>query len=496
MDSKPPDFLKTPENSSPAEKPQPSDQISSRTPKKLPHPPRRIKYHRRSVRLPEKYQILLRFFDALDASLKLLRLRNSIPVFSKIRVMIESMSERRFTHQHLAQLKFILPEEIGIKKILMADEETRCMTRDLHLSLTVNRMTYADNRKLESKSSCLRDRFISQLLDFVRDHPEGTEIPEEELPEPFNQLKHDLNFKQSSPCSQMQKYPGVAVELDATQASHFSPSFRKRFSKGGSDSKSRNSLQSLLKTSHQSQSISISNPSKDGDELESVALLPETVPYCLAGQIKRQPVVDGETCSAHSAKKKRETPIKSAGTPIKPATPMLQTPKRLRSSADNGFISSACKASDRPSCARSLRFEDPVRNVHIELQVDETECSNIVDILPENLVKSLKEKEKRTLELAKRKQMMKCLPKLFDRIYILFQNPKSSSIRKEALIRYLTECHLDITDESEVEEQLTLLQEIIPEWIICKSSPSGNLLYSINKALNPNTLRLTLDKAM
>lgn len=61
----------------------------------------------------------------------------------------------------------------------------------------------------------------------------------------------------------------------------------------------------------------------------------------------------------------------------------------------------------------------------------------------------IKEKEKRAVELAKRKQMIKCLPKLFDRIYILFRNPKISAVRKEALIRELTECHLDITDESE-----------------------------------------------
>ena len=61
----------------------------------------------------------------------------------------------------------------------------------------------------------------------------------------------------------------------------------------------------------------------------------------------------------------------------------------------------------------------------------------------------LKEKEKQSVEMVKRKQMMKKLPKLFDRIYILFQNPKSSAIRKEALIHALTECHLDITDESE-----------------------------------------------
>lgn len=78
---------------------------------------------------------------------------------------------RRFTHQHLAQLKFLLPEEIGIRKVLMADEETRCMKYDLHVTLNVNRITMADRRKRGSICCSLRDRFISQLLEFVRNHP-------------------------------------------------------------------------------------------------------------------------------------------------------------------------------------------------------------------------------------------------------------------------------------------------------------------------------------
>ena len=62
----------------------------------------------------------------------------------------------------------------------------------------------------------------------------------------------------------------------------------------------------------------------------------------------------------------------------------------------------------------------------------------------------LKETEKRTTEQAKRKQMIANLPKLFDRIYYLFQSPKSSAITREALIRDLTECHPDITDQSKL----------------------------------------------
>ncbi|XP_057542370.1 CDT1-like protein a, chloroplastic isoform X2 [Amaranthus tricolor] len=443
MELTPSNFLKSTEK-----KHQPSDHVIMKTPKKFLHPPQRSKYHRRSTPLPEK----------------------------------------RFTHQHLAQLKFLLPEEIGIRKVLMPDQETRCMKYDLHL--TLNSMARAKKRKRGSKHSCLKYHLISQLLEFLRDHPEGTEIPEEKLPEPFNQKRHDALLSISKPSSSRpptQNFSGVAVELHTARASHIPPSFRNHFSRGGSDYELRKSLQNPLVSSHQEQLMPVLNPSNDGNSNSSTPLLPETLPCKLpAGQQKHKPLADIDTCPEQH---EQATPIKFSGTPIKPSTPLLRTPKRSCSSVDK-------KVFDRQSCARSLRFDEPSRDVHIELHIDDSECSNINDILPKNLLQSLKEKEKQSVEMVKRKQMMKKLPKLFDRIYILFQNPKSSAIRKEALIHALTECHLDITDEIEVEEQLKLLQEIIPEWMIRKFSPSGNILYTINKALNPISLRLKLDRAV
>ncbi|XP_021756909.1 uncharacterized protein LOC110721992 [Chenopodium quinoa] len=100
----------------------------------------------------------------------------------------------------------------------------------------------------------------------------GTNIPEESLPEPFNQNKRDLllrSFEQSSTSSRIQKFASVA-ESDAAQASHFFPSLRKHFSMGGSYSKSINSLQSLSDSSDQLQSMYGSNPSLDRDEVEYV----------------------------------------------------------------------------------------------------------------------------------------------------------------------------------------------------------------------------------
>uniref|UniRef100_A0A803MMU7 Kinesin motor domain-containing protein n=1 Tax=Chenopodium quinoa TaxID=63459 RepID=A0A803MMU7_CHEQI len=71
---------------------------------------------------------------------------------------------------------------------------------------------------------------------FGRSKPlhKGTNIPEESLPEPFNQKKRDLLlhiFEQSSTSSRIQKFASVA-ESDTAQASHFSPSLGEHFFNG------------------------------------------------------------------------------------------------------------------------------------------------------------------------------------------------------------------------------------------------------------------------
>ncbi|XP_074295300.1 CDT1-like protein a, chloroplastic [Silene latifolia] len=471
-------------------KPSPSDQISIATPIKLSDPHSRTRHNRRPLQLPDKYEMLLKAFDALDASLKLLRLRKSVPVFSKVRVMIETISERRFTHQHLAQLKFLLPDEIGIGKVLFPDEETRCMKYDLHLTITGS-----NKRKRGKRYSCLRHRLVSRLLQFLKAHPEGTEIPEKELPEPFNQRKQDqmLNtIKQSSSSTTAHKY-SESKESGQAQASHLSISFKKHFSKKGLGSRIERTIQSSSVPYH-SPSISTSNPN-DSESKSVIPVSGAAQSRQPAAQIKQKSSMDHDTCSFHVAKT-QATPIKSVGATMMPATPSLQTPKMCKRTPDNGNTRSACDVTNRPSCARSLMFEGPSKSTNIELQLDEADCSDIVDVLPENLLHLLKEEEKKKVEQSKRKLMIVNLPKMFDRIQLLFQNPKSSAIRKEALIRNLTVCHSDITDESEIEEQLKLLEEIIPEWIVHKFSPSGNKLCSINKALNPNTLRQQIYKSI
>lgn len=79
---------------------------------------------------------------------------------------------RRFTHSHLAQLKFILPEAIDIKKLLVFDERTSCMKPDLNVSVNPDAVVFDAELKPECGSMSLRKLFRVRLKDFWESHPE------------------------------------------------------------------------------------------------------------------------------------------------------------------------------------------------------------------------------------------------------------------------------------------------------------------------------------
>ncbi|PQQ20649.1 CDT1-like protein a chloroplastic isoform X1 [Prunus yedoensis var. nudiflora] len=141
----------------------------------------------RSEKLQEKYEILSEFFNGLDTSIRLLRLRGLKPSFTNICPQIECLTDRRFTCGHLAQLKFVLPEVIEIKKVLVKDERTSCLKPDLHVTINVDALESDGKAKSEGGGSMhLRKMFRKRLADISKSHPEDYEIPEETLPQPFD----------------------------------------------------------------------------------------------------------------------------------------------------------------------------------------------------------------------------------------------------------------------------------------------------------------------
>lgn len=69
-------------------------------------------------------------------------------------------------------MKFILPEVIEIKKVLVLDESTSCMKPDLQVKLNVDAVNSERKNKNASGYSHLRKVFRSRLLDFLKAHPE------------------------------------------------------------------------------------------------------------------------------------------------------------------------------------------------------------------------------------------------------------------------------------------------------------------------------------
>ena len=73
----------------------------------------------------------------------------------------------------MAQLKYIMPEAIEIKRVLRFDEQTCCMKPDLHITVNADAIQGDDSKlKSESEKIYLRKVFRSRLVKFYRDHPQ------------------------------------------------------------------------------------------------------------------------------------------------------------------------------------------------------------------------------------------------------------------------------------------------------------------------------------
>ncbi|KAK7355909.1 hypothetical protein VNO80_15173 [Phaseolus coccineus] len=532
-----------------------------------------------SSKLPEKYEILDQFFDRLDTLISMFRLKGKTPSFTEISSRIESLTDRRFTHGHLAQLKYILPEAIVLKKFLVHDERTCCMKPDIHISLNPEAVESDGKVHPQRRRVSLKKMFQARLRDFLESHPDGHEIPEGTLPEPFNRLKKDnildmletrlptklstcmrhidiVNNAESADIDEKLLVPiKTSVEFPnehLTATSHIDPSFRARFSLkfklDGADEMQQNSALDSLQpspsdlaseaastvncptscSSLESSSAPFATPSKSIEYTEnedgaftSIGALSTTSRKTFedTGNKVESPTIDEFSTPAkkiieYTVNKDgspkiiddMSTPTKLISTPIRlmSATPALSSPKRHYMSPEDHPISSLNKLARRPPRSRSLKFDTPVKNKEAvnegnagALPIDD----DVFDILPGKLIQSIREKERIAMEerdpaitqAKKRKKIIANLPRLFDMIRLLLR--QRNCITKEELIMKIISSHSEIVDRSEVQEQLSLLQELVPEWISEKQVSSGDFLFFINKMLSAETIRASLEEA-
>ncbi|XP_011080030.1 CDT1-like protein a, chloroplastic [Sesamum indicum] len=468
------------------------------------------------IQLPEKYELLDKFFNSLDSSIRLLQLKRSATTFTNISSQIESLTDRRFTYGHLAQLKFILPEAILVEKVLRHDERTSCMKPDLRITLNVEAIESKSKSKSHSRNLHLRKIFRGRLLDFFTSHPEGDEVPEEDLPEPFTRLKASASISSVQPSASSlmsETTDGAVLEGRTVTASHLSASFKRSFSQRGSGHLTANIKEDqVVVSNHASVDVEHEFPGKETSSVAAKShskssVKPSGKEKCsFETPVKCKDSIKDEDQLSVEMTPLLRTPVDLLSTPAKlmSATPMLHPPKRCYMSPDGNSSRSPSKLVRRPPPNRPLKFDTPVKSVKVDGEFGRSSKSSADDdILPEALLQSIREKERLASmekdpaisQAKRRQQMIASLPKLFDMIYFLYQSIRRSIITKEELIQKIITGHLDIVDRREVEEQLRLLQELAPEWIYEKLGSSGDILLCVNKISSPEVIRTKLSEA-
>ncbi|CAN8279324.1 unnamed protein product [Cochlearia groenlandica] len=410
-----------------------------------------------SPKLPESFEILEEFFNGLDSSIRLLKLKGSLTSFINISAKIKCLTKRTFSYEHLAQMKHIYPEAIEVKRVLKYDEGSSCMKPSLHVNLNTDSIVL-DDTSCGRKYTELRKVFRTKLVDFYKAHPKD-EIPKELLPEPFNSSERDGYLDTIGVDSGESKLENEGFDISMEEI----------------EQKQEDAVDKVIPVSTLS----------DDDATEE----------CLVSHA--EPKIVGTPV------KDLSTPCKDLSTPIRlmSATPTLKSSRRsitMTPNEDNDSVRSINTLEKRPSRTRCLNFdileEDVTVKNDISHKCDDVSVNEGINYVADDasdedsLLHSMKEKPKAEHE----KQN---LPKLVDLIHKLFHSTKRTIITKEELIHKSISTQIDITDRREVEEQFRLLLQLLPDWISETKASSGDLLVRINKTSTVETVRETLDEA-
>ncbi|KAH0452924.1 hypothetical protein IEQ34_017248 [Dendrobium chrysotoxum] len=467
---------------------------------------------RKAKKLSEKYEMLAEFFNCLDSSVQLLRLKGALATFTNISACIQHLTERRFTYRHLAQMKHILPEAISIKKVLLHDEATCCMKPELQVSLQVDSVESNPELKGESPFSAVRKVFRDRLVQFAREHPEEDDIPEETLPHPFGRTSPSMSTEsiKLAPSIQTGSFSVAHPAENLTKVSHFSASFQRRFStRSACSDEVKTPLASFndVVTNVDLLASSFSSPVK----FSSKPLIQKKPQFSSPG--KRPLVIHDQQLeedskmliSAHNSissevKSLESTPVKDipSSARLMITTPDLQTPKRSRIPSIN----------DTPQkvlvkrATRTKLFPTPRKNVKSDGEDNLSKSSPVADVClvffqshfykMDKEKKAMEEREANVAGATLRKKMIASLPKLFDSILLIFQSGNRSAITKQVLVHKILSCNCSVIDRNEVEEQLELMEELVPDWIFRKAAATGDILYCVNKMSSSQEIRQRL----
>ncbi|KAL0341703.1 UNVERIFIED_CONTAM: CDT1-like protein a, chloroplastic [Sesamum calycinum] len=403
------------------------EDFSSPTPVKTKEPSR-IKSNEELALLPEKYGTLLETFNRMTSSLRLLCLRKRTPSFQNISSQVEILTGRKFLYIHIGQIKYILPEAVQIDKILIHDEKTKCMKSDMKITLLFD--VVKDHHE-ESVYVALSNLFTSRLRDFYITHPEGSDIPEAALPEPFSPRRIAINGDSISVNS------SVLSETETLNSSHLPPSFKRHFhQKAAVTEMEKTDVLSPVKSACEV------NGEMDG-EIEELRSLPDSSSVASGSEsTPLKPLVGSDTVLV-------ETPVQS--TPMRSISP---TRSVLTCEDETKTTASQTRKQSTSAAKKSLDFYG--------MDGEDTIFSQ--------------------------KQISVCLTDLVLLIHQIFQSVNFCSITKEELVQKIIMNNFEIDDHSEVEMQMEHLEKLVPDWFCKRLTPSGDLLYNVKKVSDVNSI--------
>ncbi|PQM33509.1 CDT1-like protein b [Prunus yedoensis var. nudiflora] len=378
------------------------------------------------------------------------------------------MHLRKAFRKRLVDISKFHPEDYEIPKETLP-QPFNCAKQDMH----------PDTIKfpLSPSPEVLTDLHTVEKPEASTTRLQGDEIPDETHQMPSNQSKEDVNSNISGipvPLLPIETSFEAPIEQQPAMTAHLSQSFRRHFSKPSFQARNVSVPESNLSIVYSVEEAMPATPAKEIGPIENDIGLSTR-----SANIQSTPA----STAASSYGQLPATPTKEIGLiendnglPTKTAS-IQSTPAKLASTP----ASSPEKLVRRPPRSRSLKFDTPVKNKKVEdeaLDMDGASFDNgFSDILPEDLLQSLKDEERKEIEeqnpdvsQAKRqRQMISSLPKLFNTIHLLFQSMNSSAITKEELVHKIIWINCDFVDRKEVEEQLTLLLKLVPSGFLKRS---------------------------
>ncbi|KAJ9145665.1 hypothetical protein P3X46_028022 [Hevea brasiliensis] len=510
--------------------------FASQTPMKT-NQPLNTKSKEGEAEILRRHKTMVELFDGMSCSLRLLGLRKKSPTFQNIRAQVEMLTRRKFSFGHLAQLKYLLCEAVQIDKILVYDKKTLFMKPDMRITLLFN---VVEGHHELSDYIALHQLFASRLINYFTAHPEACDIPEAMLPDPFEQSKETASGGKISnipevifpkPLSQIGETAApekllansstedlqIAIENELlSKSSHMHTSFIRHFSeKVVNDKEKTQLLASAVPLSYvapynlKNQDTEIvktrefpdlSSKFDSGTNLDTKYEKLKESPGTNSKYTSIQPMhiqasnpqfcVNGNACASPLCK------LASSADNLMVETPAQSTPKRVTPNSDDNHkgIASKKQTSSCKAAKRSLDFSF--------FEGDESEYC---EVLPENVsqilnVSSAKlQEEEEGLGCAAEEHEMNqpdllhqqnsiYLPGLVSLIHHIFQSVNYCPITKEELVHKIIMNSFDFDERKQVEEQIEILEKLVPDWICTKLAPTGDVLYSIKKLSDLNSV--------